>query len=338
MRASTSCALAWIVAAAVACNASPSSDDTGASDVVAAPNGTKTTAGGAKTSATTAGDKAGSPAAPAGPTSAPAGTSGMLYGVTVDTVDNVDSIVEALKGLPKRPTTRVVFQPGLTPDDYAAALPAIHAVSDVMGTFLDSSGMARISTNAFSNRVGRYLSRFANDVSIWEVGNEINGNWLGETPDVAAKMTSAFDQVKAQGGKTSLTLFACSDSDDEHDMFNWVDANVPERMRTGLDYVLLSYYDGDCSNPREDWQEVFDRLHTLFPQARLGFGEVGAVDLGADLDDAAVATPLLEKYYRLPITTPGYIGGQFWWYFAEDMVPTDKPMYSVLKRVIGEIK
>ena len=59
--------------------------------------------------------------------------------------------------------------------------------------------------------------------------------------------------------------------------------------------------------------------------------EVGVTDKnGQDVTDPAVAGPYLQKYYGMAITEPGWVGGWFWWYFAEDMVPDTKPMFSVL--------
>jgi hypothetical protein len=274
------------------------------------------------------------PAPATAPPAAPPEDPSRLYGVTVDDVENLGATVAALSALPKKATTRIVFATDLRPDDYHDAVPAIHAVSNVMGLVLDSSSMADVSTSSFVDRTNAFLSAFSGSVDVWEVGNEINGNWLGATPDVVAKMTSAYDITVAAGRKTALTLFACSDSDDEHDMFNWVDANVPDRMRGGLDYVLLSYYEGDCGNPRDDWQAVFDRLRQIFPKAGLGFGEVGAVNLGNDVHSVAVAGPYLQKYYGMQITTPGFVGGYFWWYFAEDMIPMNKGLYPILSAAL----
>src|SRR5262249_23622585 len=157
------------------------------------------------------------------------------------------------------------------PSAYAQAVPAIHAVSHVMGEILDSEFMTTVSVAQYTKRTSDYLAAFSKDVDLWEVGNEINGNWLGATPDVVAKMSGAFDLVKAAGGRTELTLYGCSDSGASYDLINWTKANVPARMRTGLDVVLVSYYEGDCGSPRSDWQSVFTQLRQLFPTAALGF-------------------------------------------------------------------
>jgi hypothetical protein len=257
----------------------------------------------------------------------------LLHGVTVDDITNLSQVVASLGALPSRPTTRIVFDSGQSPSYYAQAVPAIHAVSAVMGEILDSSSMSGISVPQYAQRTSDYLAAFPTGVDIWEVGNEINGNWLGNESDVASKMTSAFDLVKAAGGRTELTLYGCSDSGATYDMFTWTQANVPARMLAGLDYVLVSYYEGDCGMPRSDWPSAFQELRQLFPSAGLGFGEVGYVDKNGNdlaLSDEMGAATYLQKYYGMSLAVPGYVGGYFWWYFAEDMVPASQPLFGVL--------
>ena len=66
-----------------------------------------------------------------------------------------------------------------------------------MGELVDSSGMKNVSIAQYSARTSKYLAAFPTGVDVWEIGNEINGNWLGATADVVAKMTNAFDLVKS---------------------------------------------------------------------------------------------------------------------------------------------
>lgn len=261
-----------------------------------------------------------------------------IHGVTVDDISNIDHIVTSLAALPHRATTRLVFDAGQPPGAYAKAVPAIHAVSDVMGEIVDSQSMATLSISAYLSRTSDYLAAFGNVVDIWEVGNEINGNWVDRTPggvsDVVAKLTGAFDLVRAAGKATALTLYGCDDDDHAHKMLVWAAANVPARMKTGLDYVFVSFYEGDCRVAAPDWQATFGELRRLFPKAALGFGEVGAVDRdGNRIADPRIAGPYLLRYYRMRITVPGYIGGHFWWYFAEDML-YPSAMHTVLSNAM----
>lgn len=256
-----------------------------------------------------------------------------LHGVTVDDISNLTQVVASLSALPPKPTARIVFDESEQPSYYAQAVPAVHDVAYVMGEILDSEYVATYSVAEYTQRTSDYLAAMPTGVDLWEVGNEINGNWLGAESDVVAKMTGAFDLVKAAGGKTELTLYGCSDSGQTYDMVTWTQANVPARMLTGLDYVLVSYYEGDCGAPRSDWASAFQQLRALFPTAGLGFGEVGYVDANGNdlaLQNESAAAAYLQKYYSMQIAVPGYVGGYFWWYFAEDMVPKTQPLFPVL--------
>ena len=89
------------------------------------------------------------------------------------------------------------------------------------------------------------------------------------------KMTAAYDIVQQQGGKTALTLYYnqdCWDNSD-HKMFAWAEANIPEYMKQGLYYVLVSYYEDDCNGIRPDRKSVFQHLGNMFPKSKIGFGE-----------------------------------------------------------------
>jgi hypothetical protein len=275
------------------------------------------------------------------PSEAPGGSStsasAPLWGVTLDDVSNLSGIVASLKALPSRPTARVVFDHGQKPDDYAEAVTSLHTVADLMATPVDSSDSAKYSVDAYKARYQDYLSAFGPQVAIWEIGNEINGEWAGPSDVAAAKTAAAFDLVHAAGKPTALTLYYNPDcwSDSTHEMLPWATRWIPDRMKHGVDYVLVSYYEKDCNNHRPDqaeWQHVFGRLRTLFPTARLGFGEVGT-DQHAD---AAAKAAYLTRYYTMPPPTPGFVGGYFWWYYAEDAVPyTRSPVWAALRGVMA---
>lgn len=262
-----------------------------------------------------------------------------IVGVTIADTAPLATIVESLRGLPRYPTARIVFDENVSAADYVTPVREIGAVSDVMGEILDSVYVPQLSTAAYLARTQEYLTTLGPDVDIWEIGNEINGEWVddnaGGTAEVVAKMSGAFDLVRAAGGKTALTLYGCSDTAPAYDMLTWAAANVPARMKTGLDYVLVSFYEGDCGVEPPDWQATFSALRALFPTAKLGFGEVGAVDLnGNPITNVSAAAAYLQRYYQLPINVPGYIGGHFWWYFVEDMLPLPSTMYTALCNAI----
>ncbi|WP_316874543.1 hypothetical protein [Ralstonia edaphi] len=248
-----------------------------------------------------------------------------LYGVTVDAVDNMPAVVDALSHLSRTPTVRVVFDEGMDAPHYVGPVAAIRDVAYVMGELVDSSTLKQYTTPQLRERAAAYLHALGSNVDVWEIGNEINGDWTGTTRDVVDKTMAAYEVIKAGGGRTALTLYyneGCAEQPSRA-MFDWVQRNLPPRLRDGLDYVFISFYEDDCKIAPPDWNAVFARLGELFPHAALGFGEVGT-------RHAARKAALVAHYYGLAITHPRFVGGYFWWYFRQDMVPRSRPLWRSL--------
>ena len=184
-----------------------------------------------------------------------------------------------------------------------------------------------IAVAAFQTRVESYLHALGRQVSIWEIGNEVNGNWTGPYPTVAAKLTEAYDDVAAAGAKTALTLYAnnfgpdhCGDGLAELTPVQFSKRYVPAAVRDGVSYVLLSYYPTQCGGREPSaaqLSQALRQLHGLYPGAALGFGEVG---LPSPVTKASLATAaqIMRWAYALNPRLSYYIGGYFWWYAAED--------------------
>lgn len=254
-----------------------------------------------------------------------------LYGVTIDSIDGLPEIVDALAALRQRPTTRIVFDKEQDAAFYADAVHQIHGVSGTLGQLLDSTDVQPLSTQAVALRAREFLAALGSDVDIWEIGNEINGwPWLGETQVVVAKMTTAFDVIDAAGRQTALTLYynqGCVE-DPGHEMFMWAEANIPPRMRQRLSYLLVSFYEDDCPGANPDWPSVFNRLGQLFPQSQLGFGEVGT-------RDPMRKAEFIRRYYGMQLDHPRWVGGFFWWWGREDVVPRTQPLWTVLDQSLN---
>ncbi|WP_224372866.1 hypothetical protein [Hyalangium versicolor] len=252
-----------------------------------------------------------------------------IYGVTVDSVDDLEAITESLRRLNHRPTTRVVFDEYVPASEYLESLESIHRVSWIMGELLDSSNVSLYSPAQYRARVTEYLDALSPHVDIWEIGNEVNGEWLGEPEAVVAKIEDAFHQAKQRQRLTALTLYyneGCAPADNE--MFTWVEKYLPASMRDELDYVLVSYYEDDCDGRQPDWQGVFHHLATLFPKARLGMGECGTTD-------SRKKAEYIRRYYGMKLDEPRFVGGFFWWYFKQDMVPYTRPLWQVLNETLS---
>ncbi|MGH2576083.1 MAG: hypothetical protein ACRDFC_10330 [Ignavibacteria bacterium] len=253
-----------------------------------------------------------------------------VHGVTIDAVNNLNAITYSLKRLSKKPTARIVFDEWIPASKYLSPCKKIHKVSFIMGELLDSRYFSNYTAEQYRARVKEYLKTLGNRVDIWEIGNEINGEWLGNTSDVVHKITDAYYLVKSWNRKAALTLYynyECWDNP-ENEMFRWVINNVPADMKQGLDYVLVSYYEDDCNDHQPNWQKVFDSLHVIFPNSKLGIGECGTIYQWKKEE-------YINRYYGMSITTPNYVGGYFWWYYKQDCVPYKKYLWNVLNKAIG---
>ncbi len=256
-----------------------------------------------------------------------------VYGVTIDNINNIDEITESLKQLSIKPTSRVVFDGQKSASYYNEAVLKIHDVSFIMGEILDSYWFINYSIGQYNDRVREYLDAFSTNVDIWEIANEINGEWLGNTDTVVQKMTDAFRIVNGEGKNTAVTFYYNSEccGKPENEMFKWINENVPQYMKDSLNYIFVSYYEDDCNDIQPDWQSVFDSLHVIFPNSKLGIGECGT-------KIKAKKKLYIERYYNMNITTPNFVGGYFWWYYKQDCVPYTKRLWNVLNSVFEKEK
>lgn len=254
-----------------------------------------------------------------------------IYGVTVDSIEELPDTIDSLKSLAVKPMTRVVFDPWQPASDYAPSVSQIYGASFVMGEILDSYSFSQYNLTQYKQRTKSYFNNMKNIVDIWEVGNEINGEWLGGTTAVVAKVSGAYDIVKAAGGRTALTLYynpQCWEKP-SHEMFRWVTTNIPARIKQGVDYVWVSYYEEDCNNYQPNWSDVMNRLSAIFPNSKIGIGECGTRQEDKKAE-------LVKRYYSLKVNLPAFVGGYFWWYFKQDMVPKTQPLWDVLNTTLTE--
>ncbi len=248
-----------------------------------------------------------------------------MYGVTIDAINRINATVTSLSSLCMKPTTRIVFDEWIPATDYVNAVNKIHNVSFIMGEILDSYYMSQYNLAQYQARTTEYLNLLGSKVDIWEIGNEINGEWLGNTSDVVAKMNAAYSIIKTANKKTALTLYYNKNcwENSSNEMFKWAKTNLSSTMKNGLDYVLVSYYEDDCNNLQPNWQQVFDSLHAMFPNSKLGIGECGT-------NKSTKKASYINRYYKMNITTPNYVGGYFWWYFKQDCVPSTKALWTTM--------
>jgi len=296
-------------------------------------------------------------ASSAGTSSKPRVIPSPIYGVTLDDVSKVDQEVQSIQQLqaPKMPTVRVVFDYSEPPSAYAKPLQKVGGVAYLMGQIADSSDMRKFTTAAYRKRTQGYFNALNGQVDVWEIGNEINGNWLGTGAMNKAK--AAYQVIAAAKQPTALTFF-CEGEPEERDnciaksrggddMFSWIEnnfqLNLPaeqrdpaiESFRLGLTFALVSWYPQQCNDIQPNWSVVFSKLAYIFPNSKVGFGEIGTAN---PQYGSVYEVNLINEFYPLAnhVAMPSsYIGGYFWWYFAEEMVPAEGSiLFDTLKRAI----
>lgn len=157
-------------------------------------------------------------------------------------------------------------------------------------------------------------------------------------------VAAAHDIVKAAGGLTAVTMYYNDDGKGTNcyelpmdSWRTWAQSYLPARVRQGADYALFSYYPyQDCPGLNPTWANDFKLLESIFPVAKVGFGEIGTSSTSAP---ASVQQNLLKSYYPMGTTTMAadrrFIGGYFWWNYAEQMLPYSTSSYwSLLNNTI----
>ncbi|MBV8147783.1 MAG: hypothetical protein JO092_01685 [Candidatus Eremiobacteraeota bacterium] len=279
-----------------------------------------------------------------------------LVGMTYDHLGG--DYTAPVTSLGVRPTIRIPFDPDTTPSDYAAGVRNLAPIAHLMAEPVDSSEVKATPLAAYRSKFATFLAAFQN-FELWEVGNELNGEWLGgkaythavglSNPPVA-KAYAAWKVVSAARKATVLTLYyePPRTVTAGYAMIEWARRNfaaLPD-MANGLDYVFISYYETDNDDIRPtpaQWSQLFGELHVIFPNAQLGFGEVGLdCPLGktgrhCGHPTLAQAESIMRYYYRLVPHLPvgaRWAAGDFWWYAAEDFEPTTKPLYVYFRQVV----
>lgn len=283
---------------------------------------------------------------------------GPLRGVTLESVRRLDAIERALVRHSFRPTVRIVFQQGTGPGHYARVVRRLRGDAYLMGQILDSTAVRRTTVREYRNRTRAFVRRFGRRFDFYEIGNELNGEWLGRPRTINAKVAAAYDVVEKQHARLGLRSVITLNYWPSRDCYahDWEATlpfarRMPRRVRQGVDMVLLSFYETACSpRARPTAHQLGSTLRSLariFPHARVGIGELGAQGRADGLprdptlaEKERIARRYIGMHDRLRADVgPRFVGGYFWWYYATDAVPWDRPrsLWPVLEDLYGDL-
>lgn len=257
-----------------------------------------------------------------------------IFGLTIDDswYDEIvlEDLIEGLKNLEVRPTVRIVMSREIAPGDYLNLFKSVAPYADIMACPVDSFVM-----NSFKD-TERYLKRFKESyealssyVSIWEVGNEINGTeWIKQSPElIVDKISAVVSFLKSKDEKIALTLY-CTDSP-RKDMIAWAEKYISAELANSVDYCFVSYYEDDNGGYLPDWESLFKELGEIFPSSLLGIGECGNTAENATVESKI---EMVKRYYLMPKYHERFVGGYFWWNWVRDCIPCeDNDVYEAIK-------
>ena len=201
--------------------------------------------------------------------------------------------------------------------------------------------MSELTAEQITARIQAFVNAFKDQVAIWEVGNEVNGEWVGPSPEaIWAKVAAANAVVKAADEPSAIIFNYWSGPDcyaQPWEVGATFAAATPAELRGQVDYALLSVYETACDPPQHPTADQLAAelamLGEQFPQAKLGIGEIGAQGIEDDLpadpsfsEKETIARRYMSMNPELSAKLGDrFVGGWFWWYFVDDAVPANKP-------------
>lgn len=263
---------------------------------------------------------------------------------------------------------RLVFQSN--PDDFTYAHLSsfneydaiVKALEDkglrVTGTVLETGEWPRTMTpEIYAERVKNMVLHYRDRIRSWEVGSELNGDWLGGTqtplpPErVFAIYSAGVAKVKeidpALETVASLYWWAGTAPDEEHALSGWLKRYVPQGFGKNLDIVAVSLQPDDAPVGMA-FESIFELLRDRLPDKRLMLSNLGYVE-GKKLegywwfntnDIAASRADFLAFSLAASCAMPQSMGGGFWWQTLEEMFPGQGPpaeLYSVYAKTLRRL-
>ncbi|MEK7389076.1 MAG: hypothetical protein AAB036_05215 [Elusimicrobiota bacterium] len=228
----------------------------------------------------------------------------------------------------------------------------------VMGCILDTTQWPKTLTpGRYAERVKNIVLHYRGKISSWEVGSEINGDWLGgvgaplSIEDAYKIYSSGVDKVKEidPALETVATLYGWEETapDVEHSVSGWLERHAKHGFGRNLDIVGLSVQPED--NPAGmGLERLFTIVSDAMPAQKLMLTSLGFVEKDTlqgywwldphDIDGARKDIAVL--YTAVSCAMPRSLCGAFWWQTLEQMLPPGRrkgtELFKAWRRVLGQ--
>jgi hypothetical protein len=266
-------------------------------------------------------------------------------GVTMDTIDDHRANLDLASGLTDPlGWVRIVMDPGTSFSAYAPVVHRAHLRGlKVLGQPIDSYYAKDFQGRDYLQRIQRAVTALPT-VDAWEVGNEINGGWLG--PDMGDRVDQAATWLRTSHPEKTVvvTLYWQIGTDEQQwSTFDWIRDELKASTIRDTDVFLLSTWVEDAPLGLA-FDRVFRALHAALSGSLVGIGELGYWgprtarawwygDRGSTIEGRRI---VLDQLYRAALGYRWSVGGVFWWYFVEDM-PADPELAGELSTVRDDI-
>ncbi len=239
---------------------------------------------------------------------------------------------------------RIVMDPGTEFSAYAPVVRRAHLNGlKVMGQPIDSYYAKDFPGQAYVHRIQRAVTALP-AVDAWEIGNEVNGGWLG--PDMGDRVDQAATWLHASHPDKTviLTLYWQIGTDEpQWSTFDWIRDELKQSTIRDTDVFLLSTWVEDAPLGLA-FDRVLGALHDALSGSLVGIGELGYWGSGTSrawwygdrrhtIEGRRI---VLDQLYRASLGYSWSVGGVFWWYFAEDM-PDGRELAGELSTIRDDI-